>query len=208
VGLALVCLGDLVEEGLGADGRLTIDGGEPFSRGLVGLGGLDDGAVGSDGRSDDQGEREGVAWPGVNLGGALWAVDHDDRVVGAFGEAVDADLAQAATEGVDEAGAQVGAERSGKSGAMAEEAKGDLYGGLLADPDRQAPAALGLLEEDDVLVSAEAGNEADVADRHVEEVAVGGGWHDGLLRTIRRGRRGSLLMLPVPGWGRVKPVPR
>ena len=147
MGLALVCLGDLVEEGLGADGRLTIDGGEPFSRGLVGLGGLDDGAVGSDGRSDDQGEREGVAWPGVNLGGALWAVDHDDRVVGAFGEAVDADLAQAATEGVDEAGAQVGAERSGKSGAVAEEAKGDLYGGLLADPDRQAPAALGLLEE-------------------------------------------------------------
>jgi hypothetical protein len=82
-----------------------------------------------------------------------------------------ADLAQAAAEGVDEAGAQVGAERSGKSGAVAEEAKGDLYGGLLADPDRQAPAALGLLEEDDVLVSAEAGNAADVADRHVEEVA-------------------------------------
>ena len=46
-------------------------------------------------------------------------------------------------------------------------------------------AGLGLLEEDDVLVSAEAGNAADVADRHVEEVAVGGGWHDGLLRTTR-----------------------
>jgi hypothetical protein len=138
VGPGARCLGDLVEEGLGADGRLTVDGGEPFSRGLVGLGGLDDGAVGSDGRSDDQGERAGVAWPGVNLGGALWAVDHDDRVVGAFGEAVDADLAQVATEGV----------------------------------------------------------------------AVGGGWHDGPLRTTRRGRRGSLLMLPVPGWGRVRPVPR
>jgi len=119
VGLALVCLGDLVEEGLGADGRLTIDGGEPFSRGLVGLGGLDDGAVGSDGRSDDQGEREGVAWPGVNLGGALWAVDHDDRVVGAFAEAVDADLAQAATEGLDQASGQVGTERSRELRAVA-----------------------------------------------------------------------------------------
>src|SRR5215218_10324611 len=118
-GLALVCLGYLVEEGLGADGRLAVDGGEPFGGGLVGLGGLDDGAVGPDGRSDDQGEGEGVARAGVDLGGALGSVYHDGRVVGAFGEAIDADLAQVAAEGVDQAGAQVGAERSGK-GAVAE----------------------------------------------------------------------------------------
>jgi hypothetical protein len=99
--LGLVCLGDLIEEGLGADGLLAVDGGEPFGRRLVGLGSLDDGAVGPDGHSDDQGEREGVAWASVNLGRALRTVHHDDRVVGAFAEAVDADLAQVAAEGLD-----------------------------------------------------------------------------------------------------------
>ena len=64
--LALGFLGHLVEEGLGADGLLAVDGSQRFGHGLVRLGGLDDGAVGLDGRSDDQGEREGVAWTGVN----------------------------------------------------------------------------------------------------------------------------------------------
>ena len=84
----------------------------------------------------------------------MWAVDHDDRVVGAFSEAVDADLAQVAAEGLDQPGGQVGGERSGKLGAVAQEAEGDLDGGLLPDSDRQAPAAVGLLEQDDVVVSA------------------------------------------------------
>lgn len=79
-GLALVCLGDLVEESLGTNGLLAVDSGEPFGGGLVRLGCLDDGAVGPDGCSGDQGEGEGVARAGVNLGGALRAVHHDGRV--------------------------------------------------------------------------------------------------------------------------------
>jgi hypothetical protein len=117
--LALGFLGQLVEEGLGAGSLLPVDGGERVRDFFGRLARLDDGAVGPDGRPDDQGEREGVAWPGVNLGGALWAVDHDDRVVGAFAEAVDADLAQAATEGLDQASGQVGTERSRELRAVA-----------------------------------------------------------------------------------------
>jgi hypothetical protein len=71
---------------------------------------------------DDQGEREGVAWTSGNLGDALWAVDHDDGVVGALEEAVDADLAHVAAESVDQAGGQVGAKRSDKLGGVAQEA--------------------------------------------------------------------------------------
>jgi hypothetical protein len=71
--LALGFLGQLVEEGLGAGGALAVNGGKRFCHGLVGLGGLDDGAVGPDRRADDQGEGEGVAWPSVNLGGAVGA---------------------------------------------------------------------------------------------------------------------------------------
>ena len=59
--LALGFLGQLVEDGLGAGGALAVNGGERFYHGLVGLGGLDHGAVGPDRRTDDQGEREGVA---------------------------------------------------------------------------------------------------------------------------------------------------
>jgi hypothetical protein len=92
----------LVEEGSWAGGGLAVDGGKRFCHGLGGLGRLDHGAVGPDGRPDDQGEREGVAWTGVHLGRPLWTVHHDDRVVGAFDEAVDADLAQAAAEGLDQ----------------------------------------------------------------------------------------------------------
>jgi hypothetical protein len=67
-----------------------------------------------------------------------------------------------------------------------------VYGeGVLApDPDRQAPAALRLQEHDDVVVLAVMSDAADVADPHVEEVSVGGGWPDVLLRTTRRERRG------------------
>jgi hypothetical protein len=64
---------------------------------------------------------------------------------------------------------------------MAEEAKGQFKGVLMSDPDRQASAAGGLLEQDDVVVLAGVGDAADVADSHVEEVAVGGGWHGVLL---------------------------
>jgi hypothetical protein len=81
VGLALVCLGELVEEGLSTNGLLAVNGGEPFGGGLVGLGGLDDGATGPDGRPDDQGEGKGVARAGVDLGDAVGSVDHDGRVV-------------------------------------------------------------------------------------------------------------------------------
>jgi hypothetical protein len=95
---------------------LVVDGGDCFRHGLVRLGGLDDGAVGPNGCSGDQGEREGIAWPGVNFGGALGAVDHDHCVVGAFGEAVDADLAHVAAEGLDQPGGQVGTERAGELG--------------------------------------------------------------------------------------------
>jgi hypothetical protein len=182
-------LADLVEEGLGADGLFAVDGGERFGDGLVGLGGLDDGAVGADGCSDDQGECKGIAWPGVNLGGALWPVDDDDRVVGAFAEAVDADLAHGAAEGLDQVGGEVGAEWPDELGAVAEKAEGDLDGGLVPDEDRQAPPALGLLEQDDVARSAGLDDAADVADRHVEGVLVCGGWHDGLLHAPRRERR-------------------
>ena len=65
---------------------------------------------------------------------------------------------------------------------MAQEAEGKFDGVLLPDPDRQAPAAFALLEQDDVAFSAGLDDAANVADRHVEEVAVGGGWHGGLLR--------------------------
>jgi hypothetical protein len=51
---------------------------------------------------------------GVDFSGAVGAVDHDDREVGAFGQAVDANLAHVAAEGLDQACAQVGAERPGK----------------------------------------------------------------------------------------------
>jgi hypothetical protein len=76
---------------------------------------------------------------------------------------------------------QIGAERPGKLRVMAEEAKGQFKGVLMSDPDRQASAAGGLLEQDDVVVLAGMGDAADVADSHVEEVAVGGGWHGVLL---------------------------
>ena len=121
-GLALVCLSDLVEEGLGANGLLAVDGGEPLSGGVVGLGGLDDGAIGPDGRSDDQGEGEGVARAGVDLSDAVGAVHHDGRVVDASAEAVDADLAQVAAEGLDQACGEVGAEWPRELGAVAQEA--------------------------------------------------------------------------------------
>jgi hypothetical protein len=127
---------------LGADGVLAVDGSECFGHGLVGLGGFDHGA---DGCSDDQGEREGVAGAGVHLGGALWSIHFDDGVVGALSEAVDADLAQVAAEGLDQPGGQVGGERSSMR-AVAQEAEGDLDGGLLPDSDRQASAAVGFLE--------------------------------------------------------------
>jgi hypothetical protein len=138
---------------------------------------LEDGAVGPDWRTDDQGEGEGVAWSGVNFDGAVGAVDHDDRVVGALAEAVDANLAHAAAEGLNQVSAQVGAERPGKLRVVAEEAKGQFKGVLVSDPDWQASAAGGLSEQDDVVVLAGVGDAADVADWHVEEVAVGGGWH-------------------------------
>jgi hypothetical protein len=73
---------------------------------------------------------------------------------------------------------------------VAEEAKGEFEGVVGPDPDRQAPTALGLLEHDDVVVLAVAGDAADVANPHVEEVSVGGGWHDVLLGATRRERRG------------------
>jgi hypothetical protein len=120
--LAVGFLGHLIEEGLSTDGLLAVDGHQRFGHGLVRLGRLDDGAVGPDGRSEDQGEREGVAWTSGNLGDALWAVDHDDGVVGALEEAVDADLAHVAAESVDQAGGQVGAKRSDKLGGVAQEA--------------------------------------------------------------------------------------
>jgi hypothetical protein len=74
---------------------------------------------------------------------------------------------------------------------MAEEAKGQFKGVLMSDPDRQASAAGGLLEQDDVVVLAGVGDAADVADSHVEEVAVGGGWHGVLLRPTGERDRGS-----------------
>jgi hypothetical protein len=37
---------------------------------------------------------------------------------------------------------------------VAEEANGQLMGVLIVDPDRQAPVASGLLEQDDVVVGA------------------------------------------------------
>ena len=81
---------------------MAVESGEPFGGGPVGLGGLDGGAVGPDGCSGDQGEGERVARAGVDLGGALRSVDHDGRVVGTLREAVDADLAQVAAEGLDQ----------------------------------------------------------------------------------------------------------
>src|SRR5215218_10349426 len=74
---------------------------------------------------------------------------------------------------------------------MAQETQGQFEGVLTSDPDWQATAALRLPEEDDVVVLAGVGDAADVADRHVEKVSVGGGWHGDLLRAPRRGRRGS-----------------
>jgi hypothetical protein len=56
-------LGQFVEKGLRADGVLVVDGGERVTHVIGGLGLDDDGAVSPDGRFDDQGEREGVAWP-------------------------------------------------------------------------------------------------------------------------------------------------
>jgi hypothetical protein len=54
------------------------------------------------------------------------------------------------------------------------------------------------------MVSAGVGDAADVADWHVKEVSVGGGWHDVLLCATRRVRRGSSPMLPAPGWELVR----
>jgi hypothetical protein len=161
--------------GLGAGGALAVDDGERFAHGRIRLDGFHDGAVGSDGCSGDQGERKGVAGAGVDLGGVLGAVDHEDRVVGAFAEAVDADFANGAAEGVHESGAELGAERPGELGAVAQEAEGEFDGVFAPDPDWQASIALALLEQDDVVVLAGVGDAADVADLHVEEVAVGGG---------------------------------
>jgi hypothetical protein len=78
--LALGFCGQLVKEGLGAGSLFAVDGGERLRHFFGELGRVDNGAVGSYGRSDDQGKREGVAWPSANLGAALWAVDHDDRI--------------------------------------------------------------------------------------------------------------------------------
>jgi hypothetical protein len=64
---------------------------------------------------------------------------------------------------------------------VAEEAKGKLKGVLVSDPDWQASVAAGLLEQDDVVVLAGVGDAADIADSHVEEVSVGGGWHGVIL---------------------------
>jgi hypothetical protein len=71
------------------------------------------------------------------------AVDHDDCVIGARGEAVDADLAYGAAQGLNQVGAQVGAERPGQLRAVAEEAKGQLKGVFVSDPDWQASVAAG-----------------------------------------------------------------
>jgi hypothetical protein len=145
---------------------------------------------------------------GVNLGGAVRAVDLDDRVVGALGEAVDADLANGAAQGLNQVGAQVGAERPGELRAVAEEAKGKLKGVLMSDPDWQASVAAGLLEQDDVVVLAGVGDAADIADPHVEKVSVGGGWHGVVL--LRAPARATWLvspMLPAPGLGEGEAVP-
>jgi len=82
---------------------------------------------------------------------------------------------RAAAEGLNQVSGQVGAERPGELRVMAEEAKGQFKGVLVSDPDWQASAAGGLLEQDDVVVLAGMDDAADVADSHVEEVAVGGG---------------------------------
>jgi hypothetical protein len=55
--LAPSFLGKLVEQGLGAGGLLAVDDGERFGHGRIRLGRFQDGAVGPDGRPDDQGER-------------------------------------------------------------------------------------------------------------------------------------------------------
>ena len=82
---------------------------------------------------------------------------------------------------------------------MAEEAKGQFKGVLMSDPDRQASAAGGLLEQDDVVVLAGMGDAADVADSHVEEV---GRWRLAWHHPSRPGRSDvPLSMLPVPRWG-------
>jgi hypothetical protein len=92
---------------------------------------------------------------------------------------------------LDKSGAEVGAERPGELGAVAQEAEGEFDGVLAPDPDRQASIALALLEQDDVVVLVGVADAAKVADLHIEEVAVGGGWHGGLLRAARRAERGS-----------------
>ena len=84
----------------------------------------------------------------------MWAVDHDDRAVGACRQAVDANLVQAGAEGVDQAGGQVGCNWPGELGAVTQETKGQFEGVLAPDPDRQAPAALRLQEHDDMVVLA------------------------------------------------------
>jgi hypothetical protein len=124
--LALGFLSKLIEQSLRAGGLLAVDDGERFGHGRIRLGRFQDGAVGPDTRPDDQGERQGVAGAGVDLGGVLGAVDHDDRVVGAFAQAVDTDLSNGAAEGLDESGAEVGAERPGELGAVAQEAQGEM----------------------------------------------------------------------------------
>jgi hypothetical protein len=84
---------------------------------------------------------------------------------------------------------------------MAEEAKGQFKGVLMSDPDRQASAAGGLLEQDDVVVLAGMDDAADVADSHVEEVVVGGG-----CMASSFGRPASAT--GARRVGRVRPVPR
>jgi hypothetical protein len=88
-------------------------------------------------------------------------------------------------EGLYQAGGQVGRERSSELRGVAQEAKRELHGMLTSDEDRQPATALRLLEQDDAVVLAGVGDPADVPDRHVEEVAAGGGWHDVLLGATR-----------------------
>jgi hypothetical protein len=60
---------------------------------------------------DHQGEVEGVAGPGVDLGRTLRAVDHHGGVERLLVEPVDADLDQAAAERPDQGGGQVRASK-------------------------------------------------------------------------------------------------
>jgi hypothetical protein len=78
-----------------------------------------------------------------------------------------------------------------------------------ADPDRQATPTLGLLKHDDVVVLTGVGDAADVADPHIEEALVDGGWHDVLLGVTRaRTTRSTPRCYRFQAAGRVRPAPR